>query len=335
MRSAAAKAPRPPSAHSPGVRRNRRASSDRSSAARRRPAVAWSICNNGGAAQRAVAIDRENTRALSQSMPLPWVSFLCPDANLHYGDAFIRLFAFIAAPTLATPASRNAMCPMNTACTQTPVRAMPAATTSLMPLATLAIGFVMAMLDVTVVNVALPGIAAQFGVPLTDLVWIADAYTLAFAALLLAAARWPTATGPRPSTRRTGRVHAGLVAVRHGARRPRVDRRAHAAGRGRGAVHAQFAQPVDARLHGRTHAQPHAGRLVRHRGRGRASALAGRRADPSVRLARHLSYQSAVGAGGSLAGQPPHPAGARDVRARSTRPATCSAWSCWRPPATR
>lgn len=56
-----------------------------------------------------------------------------------------------------------------------------------MPLATLAIGFIMAMLDVTVVNVALPGIAAQFGVPLTDLVWIADAYTLAFAALLLAA----------------------------------------------------------------------------------------------------------------------------------------------------
>ena len=50
----------------------------------------------------------------------------------------------------------------------TPVRATPAApatTASLMPLATLAIGFIMAMLDVTVVNVALPGIAAQFGVP--------------------------------------------------------------------------------------------------------------------------------------------------------------------------
>ena len=49
-----------------------------------------------------------------------------------------------------------------------PVRATPAApaaTASLMPLATLAIGFIMAMLDVTVVNVALPGIAAQFGVP--------------------------------------------------------------------------------------------------------------------------------------------------------------------------
>ena len=91
---------------------------------------------------------------------------------------------------------------------------------------------------------------------------------------------------------------------------------------GRGAVHAQFAQPVDARLHGRTHAQPHAGRLVRHRGRGRrVGPFAGRRADPSVRLARHLSYQSAVGAGGSLAGQPPHPAGAAtSARAQRVQP---------------
>lgn len=59
--------------------------------------------------------------------------------------------------------------------------------TGLLPLATLAIGFIMAMLDVTVVNVALPGIAAQFGVPLAGLVWIVDGYTLAFAALLLVA----------------------------------------------------------------------------------------------------------------------------------------------------
>ncbi|MFY2840663.1 MFS transporter [Achromobacter ruhlandii] len=45
----------------------------------------------------------------------------------------------------------------------------------------------MAMLDVTVVNVALPSIAQQFTVPLTDLVWIVDGYTLTFAALLLVA----------------------------------------------------------------------------------------------------------------------------------------------------
>ena len=94
---------------------------------------------------------------------------------------------------------------------------MPAATTSLMPLATLAIGFRLAMLDVTVVNV--PGIAAHRR-SATDLVWIADAYTLAFAALLLAAGALADRQGQDHLPGGTGRVHAGLVAVRHGARRP-------------------------------------------------------------------------------------------------------------------
>lgn len=80
---------------------------------------------------------------------------------------------------------------MTTACPQAPapvpaaVGAKPA--TGWLPLVTLAIGFIMAMLDVTVVNVALPSIALQFTVPLTDLVWIVDGYTLTFAALLLVA----------------------------------------------------------------------------------------------------------------------------------------------------
>lgn len=77
---------------------------------------------------------------------------------------------------------------MSTACPQAPAPALdtkPA--TGWLPLVTLAIGFVMAMLDVTVVNVALPSIALQFTVPLTDLVWIVDGYTLTFAALLLVA----------------------------------------------------------------------------------------------------------------------------------------------------
>ncbi|MDH0090767.1 MFS transporter [Achromobacter mucicolens] len=65
--------------------------------------------------------------------------------------------------------------------------ALPIAATGWVPLVTLAIGFVMAMLDVTVVNVAIPSIALQFAVPLTDLVWIVDGYTLTFAALLLIA----------------------------------------------------------------------------------------------------------------------------------------------------
>lgn len=53
------------------------------------------------------------------------------------------------------------------------------------PLITVALGFVMAMLDVTVVNVALSHIQATLSVPLSGLVWVLDAYTLTFAALLL------------------------------------------------------------------------------------------------------------------------------------------------------
>jgi DHA2 family methylenomycin A resistance protein-like MFS transporter len=55
-----------------------------------------------------------------------------------------------------------------------------------MLLATLAIGFVMAMIDVTAVNLALPAIALDLHVPLSGLVWVVDGYTLMFAALLLA-----------------------------------------------------------------------------------------------------------------------------------------------------
>ncbi|ANB77121.1 MFS transporter [Paraburkholderia phytofirmans] len=56
----------------------------------------------------------------------------------------------------------------------------------LLILLTLAIGFVMAMIDVTAVNVALPDISLNLSVPLTGLVWVVDGYTLTFAALLLA-----------------------------------------------------------------------------------------------------------------------------------------------------
>ncbi|TWI66611.1 DHA2 family methylenomycin A resistance protein-like MFS transporter [Pseudoduganella lurida] len=55
-----------------------------------------------------------------------------------------------------------------------------------MLLLTLAIGFVMAMIDVTAVNTALSAIAIDLEVPLSGLVWVVDGYTLTFAALLLA-----------------------------------------------------------------------------------------------------------------------------------------------------
>src|SRR5712664_2225464 len=53
-------------------------------------------------------------------------------------------------------------------------------------LAALATGFVMAMIDLTAVNLALPAIAQDLSVPLSGLVWVVDGYTLTFAALLLA-----------------------------------------------------------------------------------------------------------------------------------------------------
>ncbi|WP_229415748.1 MFS transporter [Pseudoduganella armeniaca] len=55
-----------------------------------------------------------------------------------------------------------------------------------MLLLTLALGFVMAWIDVTAVNTALSDISADLHVPLAGLVWVVDGYTLTFAALLLA-----------------------------------------------------------------------------------------------------------------------------------------------------
>src|SRR5258707_4887980 len=47
--------------------------------------------------------------------------------------------------------------------------------------------FAVIQLDVTIVNVALSRISADFGATVTDLQWVIDAYTLGFAALLLSA----------------------------------------------------------------------------------------------------------------------------------------------------
>lgn len=51
--------------------------------------------------------------------------------------------------------------------------------------AALCMGFFMIILDVTIVNVALPTLANYFNAPLSRLQWIVDGYTLTFAGLLL------------------------------------------------------------------------------------------------------------------------------------------------------
>jgi EmrB/QacA subfamily drug resistance transporter len=53
-------------------------------------------------------------------------------------------------------------------------------------LALVASGMFMAVLDTTIVNVALPAMQARLGASVAGLAWIVDAYTLSFAALILA-----------------------------------------------------------------------------------------------------------------------------------------------------
>src|SRR5687768_4255112 len=54
-------------------------------------------------------------------------------------------------------------------------------------LATVSAGTAMLLLDVTVVNVALPAIRADLGASFAELQWVIDAYALALAATLLTA----------------------------------------------------------------------------------------------------------------------------------------------------
>ncbi|WP_314154195.1 MFS transporter, partial [Rouxiella badensis] len=49
------------------------------------------------------------------------------------------------------------------------------------------LGFVVVLLDVSVVNVALEALHTQFNARVTDLQWVINAYALVFAALLLTA----------------------------------------------------------------------------------------------------------------------------------------------------
>ena len=52
-------------------------------------------------------------------------------------------------------------------------------------LLTMCFALAMAMLDNTVVNVALPTLSRELGAGISDLQWIVDGYVLAFASLLL------------------------------------------------------------------------------------------------------------------------------------------------------
>src|SRR5471032_770841 len=86
---------------------------------------------------------------------------------------------------------------MNTRSTPIAATAQGAAVPGALVLLTLAIGFVMAMIDLTAVNTALSDISVNLAVPLTGLVWVVDGYTLTFAALLLLGGALADRYGPK------------------------------------------------------------------------------------------------------------------------------------------
>src|SRR5881394_237483 len=61
----------------------------------------------------------------------------------------------------------------------------------------LCLGMLMIVLDVTVVNVALPSIRADLGFSQSSLAWVVNAYLIAFGGLLLLAGRFGDILGRR------------------------------------------------------------------------------------------------------------------------------------------
>ena len=93
-------------------------------------------------------------------------------------------------------------------------------------------GMLMIVLDMTIVNVALPSIQASLGFSQANLAWVVNAYLIAFAGLLLLAGRLGDLAGPEerlPGGPR--RLYRRLVAVRARGESGDAGRRAVPAGR--------------------------------------------------------------------------------------------------------
>src|SRR5437773_3943049 len=74
-------------------------------------------------------------------------------------------------------------------------------------LAALCLAALLINVDVTIVNVALPSLVRELGATATNLQWVVDAYTLVFAALILAAGSLSDRIG------RKGTLLAGLAKI--------------------------------------------------------------------------------------------------------------------------
>src|SRR3954465_2972289 len=80
------------------------------------------------------------------------------------------------------------------------------------------LGVFMLLLDITIVNVALPDIQSELDASLSDLQWVIDAYALSLAALLLTAGSLADLLrSPSPLRDRPGRLHRRVGRLWRGA----------------------------------------------------------------------------------------------------------------------
>ena len=154
-------------------------------------------------------------------------------------------------------------------------------------------GVLMIVLDVTVVNVALPSIQDDLGFSQSSLAWVVNAYLISFGGLLLLSGRFGDLIG-RKDVFMAGlaRLHAGLHPVR---------RRAEPGDAGRGALHPGHRRRHDVGGRARDDrddvpgaARPGQGhRRLRLRGLGgrHGRPACRRRADPGDQLALDLLHQ--------------------------------------------
>ena len=116
-------------------------------------------------------------------------------------------------------------------------------------LAVVSAGTAMLLLDVTVVNVALPVIRDDLDASFAELQWVIDAYALTLAATLLTAGALADRVGRR-AVFAAGllALHAALGGLRRGELRARSRRRARRPGRRRRGHVRRLARPARARV---------------------------------------------------------------------------------------
>src|SRR5215469_8949064 len=142
--------------------------------------------------------------------------------------------------------------------------------------ALLAVAFFMTIVDLTIVNVALPTIGRKLHFAESDLQWVVTAYALTFGGFLLFGGR-------------AADLHLGLARLRACDRRHFPDHHARRPGPGRRRGAARRAVDRDEHVQRGRRAQQGTGYLGRHRRRGRYGRPAGGRPPhPVRRLAVHL-----------------------------------------------